>query len=1041
VLSACLLSSTFLVHPAFAADNQVGTQSLIAINSGDVTATSSLGSPQSIFTGVSNSIGASAIGALGTVSVSQTVANSTVQTGASNSPGNEAIVNGFVAGVNFFGNVLARVTITGGAVIGGGQANSIGASAVGASGNASINQTFASDINTDLTSLDPNHVQVTDGIGAVNLGIPGFGGGAVDARLNAGDATIFGGIGNSILAQAAGSQVNASIISRAFNTSTSASPTGSSASNLLEVGSSFLGLSMLSLNLGDVSAKASLGKMTISNSVPGFFAGIGNSIGSSAVGASAGAGVNQSVNFTNAGPIDLTTLFSNNVQVDGAILSLNGGAVTATLDSPTHRSDALINDGTNNSISAQAVGASAGASISQLSDSAVTAAAQLTGNQTSRNTVSTGALFAGNGGNVRARADLGSANVNEGVSNFIGASAVGASAGAGITQAISNSLIVPGTPLGRNRVTVGAIAAQNGSGAGSLLGKITDTVRATVTFSKNAAVTQGIGNSIGASAVGASAGANINQELAHSSALMTQLSDNTVLVNAGGLLATDAISAINTGRSDVHATVTMTLGQTLAQANSGIGNSVSASAGGASASATIASLIDQSTALTPPAGSAAQANVINTTGGAVKSVFASNNGVVTALFDAAPAGTVSTNALVGISNSVGATAFGASASAGVNQAVSLGSGGIDLPSLFNNRVTTGDITARNRPAGDVTATLRVSGNTTVGNATVTGPIGDSVAAQAVGASATAAISSSCFRVSTVTDNTLTTANKNRVVTGDLTAVNRGDITARASLQTGGSTPSSTIANGVNGFIGASASGASAGAGISQSLASSSIALTNLPGNTVQSDDVTARNFGAVTANLSNPGSAAIVSPVFPAVAVNTIGNTIGAQANGATASASITSVFSNVAAQTTGGTLSANSVTVASLDSTNHGAVSARATFGTTGQTTLVSIGGGIGNTIGASAVGASSVASINQVVNDGVWGGPTPGARLSTLPTNSISAGAITAFNSAPVTAHLATLGTMPTSIVGGIGNTIGASAIGASAGSSISQTFSNIH
>jgi hypothetical protein len=1030
--TAFLLGTTFLVHPALAADNSVGSQSLTATNNGDVKAKANLDQSQSITSGVGNFIGANATGALGTASVAQTIFSSTVQTGSTNAPGNEVVVTGFVAGFNF-GDVRARATITGTAGIDNGQANSIGAIAVGASGNASISQTLSNGVNLDITSLDPNHVQITQGVGAFNFD-------SVRARLSAGASTVSDGVGNSISAQAVGSQASASISSRAFDTTTSATAVGPAQSNLVEVGTGPIpgDLSLLSFNLGNVSARANLsGDLRVLN-------GIGNSIGASAVGAAAGAGVNQTVsNSTVGNSIDLTTLFANTVNVDGAIVSLNGGNVRASLNlNPnTPAESARISTGIGNSISAQAVGASAGASIATQFDNVTSTAGVIHGNNDkSQNTVKTGVLFAGNGGNVTATANLLEGVVSDGIGNFIGASAVGASAGAGITQAISTSTISQGTALGRNRVTVDAIAAQNGSGPGSLL---SDTVQATVNFNGgNAVANEGIGNTVGASAVGASAGANIGQQLLGDSAKLENLSNNTVNVKASAP-ATDAISAINAGHSAVSATVNMSPGQTLAEANSGIGNSVSATAGGASASASISSLMEGSATLA--ANGNAQANTVDTTGGAVTSIFASNNGTVTALFNAAPAGAVSAEADVGIANSVGATAFGASASASINQSVShtIGSGA-DLTTLFNNSVTTGDITARNHPAGAVTATLDVSGNTVVGSTPNISPIGDSVSAQAVGASATASISSNFFRVGTVT-GTLPTTDKNTVSTGDLRARNHANIVATASLGAD-DTRSSTIFNGVNGFIGASASGASAGAGISQLVDGSSPNLLNLPGNTITAGSVSARNTGKVTATLDNPGSATIVTSLAsPATAANTIGNTIGAQASGASASASVASIFNDVAAQTDlgAGTPSLNSVTVTSLNSNNSGRVSAKATFGTASTTTLASIGGGIGNTIGASAVGASSAASINQVVNDGVWsGGPiNPGSRLATLPSNSVSTGSITSTNSAPVTARMTTLGTTTSTITGGVGNTIGATAIGASAGASISQIISNVH
>ena len=152
--------------------------------------------------------------------------------------------------------------------------------------------------------------------------------------------------------------------------------------------------------------------------------GVGNSIGAAATAAAAQANITQSFDSNSA--TDLTTLPANSVVATTISATNTAGSVLAAIGVST---GAQINDGVGNSISAQALGASANASIStrQLD----TATAATTGLSTpATNNVSTGTLTATNNGEVIGTGfNSGvSARIDNGTGNTIGAVAIGASA-------------------------------------------------------------------------------------------------------------------------------------------------------------------------------------------------------------------------------------------------------------------------------------------------------------------------------------------------------------------------------------------------------------------------------------------------------------------------------------------------------------------------------------------------------------------------------------------------------------------------------------
>ncbi len=703
---------------------------------------------------------------------------------------------------------------------------------------------------------------------------------------------------------------------------------------------------------------------------------------------------------------------------------------TFTVVEPAAGTPPAIATGIGNFVGTQSGGAAAVGSISQsinLSDISGlnTNTVDVTGDISAKN---------GNSGSAPVKATTitttGPNTIGNGIGNTIGATATGASAAASVSQSILNSDLAPASTLGTNTVNVknGSVTATNGAN-----GPVTATMKVDHSSNLSPAGGGGIGNTIGASATGASAGAGIVQSLlsdptGHASDL-TVLPDNKVTVKS---TAANAVSAKNDG--NVTAKFTATAGHVQAVistggGNRGIGNWIGAQAIGASAGASISSSFENLQTAGSAGGSPAKNSVDTTVGGNPGDLSATNSGKVTATMGSGtPLERFAT--INGVNNKIGATAIGASAGASISQSVdnsAIATTPVDLTTLFANSVKTGDISSTN--TGVVSASI-AGGGSQVGLGVNELAIGNSVAAQAVGASSSASISQNV--VATLFSlSSLSPGATNKITAGDISATNKEKVGATASFS------SATTNQGVNTFNGASAGGASANASISQSIedgGSVGSLLTTLPANSITAVDLTSSNTAAVTAKLTTTGDA-VLNSSGASLLDSSVGNSLSAQAFGASSSASVGSVISRLRNMISGGSVSTNDVTSGDLKSTNSATGTVKATTSIGG---LASIGGGVGNNLGASATGASSVASINQVAAADFMNVPTAGNLVSTIPSNSVTAGSVTATNSGAVTSTLSVAG--PSSIAGGIGNSIAATATGASAGSSVSQTFAGI-
>src|SRR5665213_1587382 len=562
VLGAFLLGTTAIVAPAQAQmqtfDNQVNATALTATNNGNALGQATLGQPQNITSGIGGSVGAEAIGAYGFAGIAQTASQSTIQQGPNTQGGNSVTVQDISATNNTTStlvapatdNVQAFVDVTGFSIIGtptltnnpitaagGGVGNSIGATASGANAAASIVQSFDTNTAIDLTTLATNQVNAGT-ITATNTA------GSVNASLNPGqEALIGGGIGNSIAAQAGGALAGAQITSSMLDTTMASPGTINIATNTIKTGD------IAATNRGAVTAIFGLGNPQVGISIPGPNAtidnGNGNSIGATAGGASANASINQAIDFSLPGStingFIPSAVYGNSVTT-GSLTAFNGkgGDVTASLGIPVQGlatlvplNGATIGNGVDNTIAAQAYGASAGGSIVQRFDNidSMNAGGFAPGFAAS-NSVTTGAISAVNRGSVSANAAIMSSTtpvaslISAGTGNTIGATAIGASAGLGISQAISNSLIVLTTPEDNTCLlnAAGGMTARNRGAA----------IEATLNEFGPATISNGAGNAIGASAVGAVTGATISQSLLNSQADPSSLGSNTVIVKDTG---------------------------------------------------------------------------------------------------------------------------------------------------------------------------------------------------------------------------------------------------------------------------------------------------------------------------------------------------------------------------------------------------------------------------------------------------------------------------------------------------------------------------
>jgi hypothetical protein len=967
--------------------------------------------------------------------------------------------------------VTVSDTVTGNALITRGVANSIGASAIGATAGASIAQSDLGNAGgMDLTTLPTNAITVGN-IRARNTGAVG------STTAISGSATIANGVENAIVNQATGASAGASIASLFDRANTTSGGSTTISTNSVTAGN------VTAVNRGAVTATESSGKSAGTSALISFagsgLADTANTIGVSAVGASAGSSINQ----VSADPaaVDLTLLPSNTIST-GNISATNraAGTVTATLTTgdatigsgtlggvansitavgigaaatasitsrfdtitagfgstvpstnsinptgtpptltatnhaavtvaDTISGDALINAGVGNTIGASGVGATAGASIVQSADNE---ASGISATTLPINSIRTGAISATNDGVVDVSSTpfsvSGTATISAGMANSIAAQGVGAAAGASISSVFDNLQIAPTGAFApvpsrsSNTVTTGSLTATNNN-----------TVTVTATIGGDSLISAGVGNSIGASAVGASAGSSITQSASNSPAF-AGLYDNlnllpTNTITTGNILATNNSAVTTTFTESGNATI-----------GAGIGNSIMGQGVGAAASADISSRFD-TVATNPASLPGTSSNSINPTG-TPPTITADNAATVTVT------ASIGTDALIsaGVANNIGGSGIGGAASASISQSVSNNqsvAGGFDLTTLPTNSVTVGLVLGGTSGSVGVTTTI-------TGNATITNGVSNSISGQAVGSLADASITSRVDNVQTVTPTTVTPSS-NTITAGDIVSFGFAPtVTSTVNIGTKGSA-FAVITDGVANFVGSSAIGASAGAGISQSVSNSVGAggndLTTLPTNTVTVASLTSDNTATVTSSLTVTGNSTTIG-----AGVN---NSIASQAVGAGSAASISSLFDNVVTTTPSPiTPSTNQVTVTGpVTAVNSGSVTSTTDLGKSAAN-LVSITGGVANSIGSSAVGASAEASITQVAYS------STGMTLGTLPSNTLTTGALTATNTGPITATLS-IGSGSASITGGMNNSITAQSIGASAGGSISQHIANVN
>ena len=293
------------------------------------------------------------------------------------------------------------------------------------------------------------------------------------------------------------------------------------------------------------------------------------------------------------------------------------GVVFATIGVPNSPSTPLtsstIGNGIGNAISAQAVGASASNSITQefANVTTVTGPGGFNPANAATNNVTTGAPLATNLANVTSIMGSETSTISAGIGNTIGASSVGAAVNVSVTQSISGSTFITSDRLGTNTADMnsntGAVATNGQSGPA-----VAAQIQATMSEFGPSGISNGVGNSISASAVGASTTASINQSILGSTGNLTILGSNSVIIaDHGGGVVNGADAAYNKGASPVTATFNQA---GIAAIADGVGNSISAQAIGATASASISSRLDNTTTPTNSFATV-QTNSVDTTAG------------------------------------------------------------------------------------------------------------------------------------------------------------------------------------------------------------------------------------------------------------------------------------------------------------------------------------------------------------------------------------------------------------------------------------------
>ena len=540
----------------------------------------------------------------------------------------------------------------------------------------------------------------------------------------------------------------------------------------------------------------------------------------------------------------------------------------------------------------------------------------------------------------------------------------------------SNRMKLTAALLGSTFLVSPVLAADNTVTVTDLTATNSDTVNATLDFLGKTSISGSVGNLVTGAAGGAIATASITNQV--NGAVTGALPDNAV----DGTL----INATNNGTGTVAGTVTSFTGAVSITGD--VRNSISASAIGSSGTAGISQ-----SAYSTGATTTLNKNTIT-----LSSTVDSKNLANVTLSVPEFKSTVTIGG--GVSNSVTTQAVGGAGGASIDQALRTTVVGTNTA---NNAVT---ITGATTVSNDGT----IANNTTqfTGAVSITTGVNNSVAVQAVGASASGSVIQSASDMPSVLTGTNTV-----IMTGEVKATNTGSATAGPTTFK----EVLTVPAGVSNSVSIGAAGGTVSASVTQALAAPFSGTT--AANVVTfGDKATSSNTNTVTAGNATFDKAVTVG------ATGGVNNSVAVQAVGSSNSAGIGQSLSGTNAATIGN----NTVTVTGASATtNSGTVKA----GDTTFTGAASVTTGVSNAISNQAIGSSNSASINQSISDPV---------NTALGVNKVDMkAAMTSTNSGAVSDGAQTLFSTTTSIGGGTGNSINVASIGSSAGASITQSVFN--
>jgi hypothetical protein len=1019
---------------------------LSATNSGAISYQGDLGSTGPlttaaavIGTGIGNTISIAGVGASSSLSVTNVVmggadGNMNIQFDNSTTVATTPAVT--ITAVNQAGGAVGVTSNAYGPSIGATGPNtvshSISISGVGASASLSVTNVTSGGGTTPTTTYDFGSL----GIAATNLAnvVVTSTAGLVSPVITAPTSAVT--VGNQISLASLGATASLSVTSVATSGSTDGQDFVTSGMSGA-VTSQSTAVSVVADNQGSVQL---VGGAITDPTINGAGTVVSNSISSSAVGAAASLAVSKFVDGNGTSPITVITIGggSSSDTLGLSVEAYNAGAVTHS-GSIIGGSLPNITTGTLNQISLSGVGASGSISLTNIyvndagtanppsgpsTNPVITVGGASTTNQilaanTGNVTVGTAT---GTGGAVTPGVIIGSAEISGGAGNGISAAAVGASASLSVT----NGVFGGSQPGGEFNINTASLLASNETGSVSLYGSIQAPV-----------ISAGIGNSISVAGVGASASATMTNIVSGTGSVPAQTFD------FGALSLTASNGAFTAAPVTV---VGALLGGSSGEITGGTLNQVSLAAVGASASQSLANYnLDASASVQRITFADIVASAQN--GSAVTLAPSLDSGGVPVVGTLLDAPTIT----AGTANSIAATAVGATASQSVTNVVT---GGAD-PAGTTAVQFTGAIDLAATNGGAVTVAGIMS------SPNILGGTANSISISAVGASASSSLTNVVQDLGTAPTQTITysgtltaTATNDAAigVTGGITGgtISAGTLNAIsvaavgaaasqsfASYNAGSSASAQTFTwasmpitlqatNSAGVTVAASSTGevltgAAITTGISNSIsvagvgASASQSVTNVV--ETSADPAGAVTFGAISATATNnlAGAVTVTGNLASPSIAGGVSNAVSVSAVGASASQSTTNVVST---NTTPNT--AFSFGAVNVSATNAAPVSLTSNIGTTSGASG-SITGGTLNNISLAGVGASSATSATSI--------NTGGTGAVSAQTFNYAGIAATANNSGAVSV---TANVYSASIGGGIGNSISASAVGASASTS---------